>query len=200
MAGIEEVMEKYVDPQEAWRSKSGREVIGQAYYDWIARLKDWTSFSTFTLSEPREPDVAVKYLTRLIQVLNKSLYGDHYTKLVGHSYFNYVYGMEKQTRDVVHFHMLSDKPIDYALIHRWWGFAMGFAYIKKIESIEDCVQYVVKYVMKSGSDSLSLFLEANPKGKLPLVVPSWWFTYGKKEDVKGAGCALVKPLTSSHDV
>lgn len=197
MANIDAVMEKYRDPQEAWRSKGAREVIGEAYYEWLAHLKGWTTFSTFTLSEPREPDVAVKYLTRLIQVMNKSLFGDHYTKLVGHSYFNYVYGMEKQTRDVVHFHMLTDAPIDYALIHRWWNFSMGFAYIKRIETLEDCVRYVVKYVMKSGSENLSFFLNANPKGKMPLEKPSWWLLEGMKEDVKGAARALVKPLTSS---
>jgi len=113
--------------------------------------------------------------------LNTDAFGKNYVKKVGHCYFSYVLAMEYQKRDCVHFHFLADKPINFSLLHDWWGAAAGFAWCKKIENIPAVSMYVAKYCLKSGS-GVTVFenktLEYTPlvKGPQGCFLPYWWKT------------------------
>jgi hypothetical protein len=175
-------MELNPDPRDAWRSKVAKEQITQEYITWLSHIKDWRHFLTLTFENPRETEVAYKYFLRLVQILNKEAFGKNYTRIVGHSYFNYVVGMEWQKKrdiPVIHFHVLADSFLDYAKIHEWWELACGWAWIDQIRDVAAATNYVLKYVMKTGEQNIQLFLKANPKGRKPLKVFPWWKDYGK---------------------
>lgn len=163
----------YDDPGQGWKSRQVRARIQEEYYTWLAGAVTWRNFVTLTLREDRPPDVVNGYFKRLIQVLNKEVYGSHYTHVVGHSYFNYVVGMERQVRGVLHLHVLADRPLHYQFIHRWWGFSMGYSLIEKVKDQKDALRYVTKYVYKAGEENVEVYLGA-PKRK-PKTLPLWWF-------------------------
>lgn len=152
-------------------TKEYKEFLKDSYCDWVYSLKPWRSFLTLTFEEDKAPDVAVSILKRLIQRLNTDTFGNHYTRIVKHSYFSYVYGMEMQVREVVHFHMLVDRPIDFDKIHKLWEEWAGFAYINKIRNRQDAVKYICKYMTKQGGE-LEIYL-AN-KWYQPIKRPYWW--------------------------
>lgn len=145
---------------------------------WIADLKPWVVYGTLTFKDPREIDVAVSYWRRLIQVLNRDAFGDHYVRKVGHSYFSYVLATEYQQREALHFHFLVDRPLNFDLVHRWWGAAAGFAWLEIIRDREACIAYVSKYILKS---DLGLRIFENVKQRTPLITGPegvfylhWW--------------------------
>lgn len=163
------------------------EEIQGATSSWIQELKPWMIYGTLTFKDPRELDVAIRYWRRLIQVLNRDAFGDHYTKKVGHSYFSYVLATEYQVRQALHFHFLADRPINFDLLHGWWGAAAGFAWLEIIHDRGKCCSYVSKYVTKS-DQQLKIFVSKNQNA--PHIaggfLPYWW-------KVKtGAGEALAK--------
>jgi hypothetical protein len=148
--------------------------------DWLAKFKDWKTFNTLTFRDPRDPDVAYRFWRRLLQVLNRDAFGDQYVQRVGHSYFSYALAMEYQKRDVVHFHFLADKPLNFEKIHSWWGAACGFAWIEKINEKAAASAYVAKYILKSEA---GLLVFENQIDRTPLVkgpngsfLPYWWVT------------------------
>lgn len=170
---IGELLAGYDDLDEGWRSKIVKKELQQAYYEWLAGSAKWKSFLTLTFEQEKAPDVAYRFLLRLIQVLNFKLFGNNYVQKVGHSYFNYVVGMEFQVRDVVHFHMLVDRPVNYQLVQSWWKTAAGFAWIEKVQDQAAALRYVTKYLCKGGDQNINVFLKA--KGKDPRQLPLWWF-------------------------
>jgi hypothetical protein len=108
----------------------------------------------------------------LLQILNRDLYGGHYTRMVGHSYFSYLLGFEYTKNDMVHAHFIVDKPINFSLLHKVWNHMSGFAYIKPAPDVHGAVGYVIKYVAK-GQD-LEIY-----KPKLFLPQPSFkplWYS------------------------
>lgn len=170
---VGELLARFDDLDEGWRSLLVRKELQQVYYEWLSTAAHWRSFITLTFKNERPPDVAYKYLLRLIQVANKDAFGKNYVQKVGHSYFNYLVGMEFQRRDVVHFHMLVDRPVHYELIHHWWNLAAGFVWIDgNIKDLEATLRYVTKYVCKSGDQNVNMFLKA--KNKAPATLPAWW--------------------------
>ncbi|RPH75452.1 hypothetical protein EHM76_01635 [bacterium] len=152
-----------------------RKLIKQEYIEWLANMKDWRSFVTLTFKNDTSEFAAILAIRALIRRLNKEVWGDHYVKIVGHSYFSYVYSMEYQIREVVHFHLIVDKPIDYNVLHDFWSQWYGFAWSKKIEigSQAKVLEYITKYMTKEGTDKLSLY--SAKKDYVPKIRPSWWF-------------------------
>jgi hypothetical protein len=166
----EDVFNKFDDPREAWNSRAIRKVVADATYDWLVSARNWKSFITLTFQDETPNDVALKRLHRLIKELNKDLLGRSYTKIVGHSYFSYAFGIEYQIRGVIHFHVLVDQPVNFSLLHAYWNDISGFAYISKIENIEHTVFYVTKYVIKGGQ--VETFL--SKKDFYLKDKPLWW--------------------------
>lgn len=170
---IGELLERYDDPAEAWRSRAVKKELQHAFFDWLATAAKWSTFGTLTMRELHTPDVSKKYFTMLLRLINIEAFGKHYVEKVGHSYFNYVIGMELQQREVVHFHFLADRPLPYQFIHNWWHMTMGFAWLEQVRDPVAAMHYVTKYVTKGGNENVDIYLKA-PIGKIPKELPSWW--------------------------
>jgi hypothetical protein len=148
--------------------------------EWLANFKDWKNFNTLTFRDPKYPDVAYSFWRRLVQILNVDAFGKNYVRRVGHSYFSYVLAMEYQKRDVVHFHFLADRPLNFDLVHAWWGKACGFAWLEKVNDKTAAAVYATKYILKSEA---GLMVFENKKSKSPSISgpegnfrPYWWVT------------------------
>lgn len=159
------------DPAEGWRGRGARQVLTDAWADWASGLCDWKSFITLTFERERFPDVARSLFRWWVRVNNSYVFGKRYTRKVGHSYFSYLCGMEFQKREVVHFHVLVDKPINYSLTHNAWGDRCGFAWIDgKLNDKASVLDYVCKYVMKGGE----IDIYQAKKSFTPDPTPAWW--------------------------
>jgi len=171
------------DPDEIWNSKVARTVLTEENINWLLGLANWKVSVTLTFRDIKTRDVAYRYLRRLIQILNKNLIGNSYTHLVGHSYFSYAFGIEYQSRDVIHYHLVADRPLNFKLIHGWWGFTCGFAWTDIIRSADDCLSYIAKYNLKGGM----VEFYKNKKWYSPDVKPDWWVD----ENIKGSYFGLT---------
>lgn len=149
-----------------------RAALINGYGDWIATLAPWKSFLTLTVANEHSCSRDTLYLRwrSLVQILNRDLYGNHYTRIVGHCYFSYVIGFEYMKSNAVHLHALVDKPINFDLVHRVWNKMSGFAYIKPVYDQQGAAFYLCKYVVK-GSD---LIPHKPKKCPLPAFQPSWF--------------------------
>lgn len=145
-------------------------ILRDEYAGFVMGLAHWKSFVTLTFRDPVGGDVAMSKFYQLIQLLNRRLYGKQYTRFVHHCYFSYCLGIEYQRRDVIHFHVLVDKPIDFQLIHSWWNAVAGFAWITPPDDLAAVVSYVTKYVVKDGD----LFLYKSKTDRLPIPRPIWF--------------------------
>lgn len=155
-----------------------RSEICKATAEWIRDLKRWRIYGTLTFKDPREVDVALRYWGRLIQVLNRDAFGEQYVRNVGHSYFSYVLATEYQRREALHFHFLADRPLNFDLIHSWWGAACGFAWLEPVKDQAACVGYISKYITKVDQ---ALRIYESKKQRTPLIkgpegnfYPHWW--------------------------
>ena len=167
---LQDLLENSGTPAEVWNSRLGRYANQQVMRDWLATARFWRLFLTLTFKDPIRPEPAFNIWRRLVRLLNERSFGKHYTRIVQHSYFSYVLGIEFQRRDVVHFHALVDKPLNFDLIHRWWNRAAGFAWIDKIEHYQEAIRYVTKYVTKGGE--LKVYLAKTER--VPKPLPLWW--------------------------
>lgn len=158
------------DPLDGWDGKTARGYLRKEWVEFVGSLANWTTFVTLTFEEEKYPDVAWSLFRWWVRLNNEYVFGKHYTRTVGHSYFSYVVGIESQKRDVLHFHVLVDKPIKYALTHEAWGDRCGYAWIDGEINKEKTVEYLCKYVTKGG--------EVNAyrakKDYTPNPVPRWW--------------------------
>lgn len=173
----------FEDPIAGWESKEARRVVSDAWVTFISDLAPWRNFWTLTFEDEKAPDVAKSLFRWLVRSLNTDLLGRNYVNKVGHSYFSYVVGMEKQTRDVVHFHVLADQPINYVLLHSLWGERCGYAWVDgQLKDKEKVTKYVCKYVLKGGEiDQFKRKREFWP----PMPAPSWWPGLDFSEAVRG---------------
>lgn len=140
---------------------------------WATYTKDfapWKSFLTLTFREIVTRDQAEHMWRFLVQVMNQELYGNHYVRIVGHSYFSYVAGFEYQKRGALHMHVLVDQPIHFSFVHSIWNKMAGWAWIEPVTDLEKAVNYVSKYVVKDGE--LVVWKQRN--FKLPSFVPLWF--------------------------
>lgn len=146
-----------------------KQLLTDEWVNWLVKV-DWTSFITLTFKDMIAPDTAIKHFKNLIYSLNVDCFGKKYTRIVGHSYFSYAYAIEYQKRDVLHFHMLTDKPINFRFIHDWWGLRCGYVWTDIINNKLEVVQYLAKYILKNGE--VSVYLADGDYS--PLIKPFWW--------------------------
>jgi len=191
----------YETPWEGWNSKQVKNAISLEYANFVSSLASWTTFITLTFEDEKTPDVANSLFKWWLRENNKFVFGDRYTRICGHSYFSYAVGMEYQTRDVVHFHLLIDKPINYSLTHHLWGERCGFAWIDgNLRNRQSVVDYVCKYVLKGGQ--VELYKAKHSYS--PKVVPTWWKDnpIALSRVAQGGFCPgqLAQPLTGFPDL
>jgi hypothetical protein len=162
---------KYFDHAvDIWDSRIVRKFLAEENSKWIYGLRPWTTFLTLTFKNETAPDVANALFKRLISTLNEEVFGKHYTRIVGHCYFSYVIGIEYQKRDVIHFHVLIDRPVDYKKIHTLWNAWAGFGWSEIIVDVDKVVNYVSKYIVKGGE----ILPYLAPKKYMPINIPFWW--------------------------
>lgn len=111
-----------------------------------------TAMLTLTWKDEGPPNAgaALIWWGRLVAELSGSIFGNSYTKVVGHSYFSYVVGVELQQRGAIHLHCLVNEPIPFVIVHDWWGRHCGFAWVTSCTDPVKQVHYVLKYAIKGG--------------------------------------------------
>lgn len=144
--------------------------LRDAWRDYIKGFASWRSFVTLTFRDFVTRDQAEHQFSFLLQVLNRDLFGNHYTRIVGHNYCSYVAGFENQKRGALHMHVLFDRPVNYELIHTIWNKMSGFAWIEPVNDLDKAVAYVSKYVTKQGD----LMVYKPVKVKEPAFQPLWY--------------------------
>lgn len=158
--------------------KSARLECAGSWAEYVNNFADWKNFVTLTFEKEYSRDTVWQYWRTLVQMLNSDLYGHHYTRLVGHSYFSYCLAFERQDRGAYHLHALVDNRLNFKLIHDFWNHIAGFAWIEVIRKKEGCALYVSKYVIKEGD----LVLYRPPEGlkiKPPAFLPIWYRALGR---------------------
>ena len=153
----------------AWESPGMRKILAGGYANWLSS-KQWDSFITLTFRDEVSPEVANHQFGHLLQELNKELFGNHYSKIVGHSYFSYILGASNQKRGFLHFHLLTDRPVNFSLIKSKWYLWAGNADTENIRSNDRTVSYVTKAIEEGGKISV---YEAK-KAYIPKFFPPWW--------------------------
>lgn len=147
-----------------------------AWSDYVEGFAAWKSFWTLTFRDrDRTHDVTrseAEFLwRRLVQVLNTSSFGNHYTRSVGHSYFGYALSFEYTTRGLLHMHALVDRRTDWELVNRIWRHMAGIAKIKPVTDSVKVSRYLCKYVSKGGD----VLLYRPKKDVEPFIKRLWWF-------------------------
>jgi len=165
-----DVLKYFNDTSHAWESYEIKKFLKICWLDWL-KQKDWKIFVTLTFKNEVFPDIARRKLKLLIRKLNECVFGLHYTKFVGHSYFSYIAGLEYQRRGVIHFHLLIDKPVNFHLMHEFWNEIAGFAHVQILRDLDGALDYVTKYVIKCGQMEVPFFQDKDYK---PLIIPYWW--------------------------
>lgn len=145
-------------------------LAAEAYPEFVAEVADWKSFLTLTFRDEKYPDQAKKKFLFMVRLLNERAFGMNYRKIVGHSYFSYCVGTEYQSREMIHFHVLVDAPVEYQAVHDIWEDLAGFAWIDQIKDLGNVVRYICKYVTKSGD----LDIYKASRKFVPLNKPKWW--------------------------
>jgi hypothetical protein len=169
---FEDLFLRFDDPSEAWDCKEARKLLAEANSGWLWSLRPWSIFITLTFKEEKPSDIAKALFKRLVRTLNQDVFGKHYSKKVGHSYFSYVLAIEYQRRDVIHFHVLIDRPVNFERIHILWNSWAGFVWTEIVKDQIDVVNYVCKYISKGGE----IYPFLAKKEFIPAVLPYWWKT------------------------
>jgi len=175
---LEPYFERCDDQSEIWEGRASKREQRKAYVRWLIGLAQWSSMISLTFEEEKPVDSAKAWYRKLVRELNESLLGKRYRRIVGESYFSYAMGLEYQSRGVPHFHVIVDRPVDFALIHERWGNWVGFAWTDVIKNPVKATRYVVKYAVKHGE--LDVYV-SKWKGE-PIVQPRWWKQLGISDD------------------
>jgi hypothetical protein len=147
--------------------------ISEAWIELTSGARDWSTFWSLTFRDEVSNETALNTWRRLVRSLNIEAMGKTYTRKVGHSYFPYLLGVERQTRGVLHFHVVTARPIDFHLVHTLWNYMAGFALLKRITDREGAVKYVCKYAVKGGD--VYYYLEADHvRNYKPKKSFTWW--------------------------
>jgi hypothetical protein len=149
------------------------QVLSDEWAEWISSVRSWRVFGSLTYRDFIYQDKALEMWQRFVRVLNKNVFGKHYTRKVGHSYFSYILGIEYQTRDVLHFHFLADCPLPFSMIHQIWNSWAGCAWLEMVgQGDRTPLYYVSKYVSKGGE--IIPYMNTTAQGRVPLSRPVWW--------------------------
>jgi len=153
-----------------------------AWADMVAGFADWSAFYTLTFSDKDRNhavsrDESLFLWRRLVQSLNRRLFGNSYTRIVGHSYFSYALAFEYQSRGAIHMHALVDNVTDWEYINTLWRSMAGIAKIKPVHDKDKVAKYLCKYVTKGGD----VLLYRAVKGyKQPAFKPMWYLEATEK--------------------
>jgi hypothetical protein len=127
----------------------------------------WDLYGTLTFRSDTHPESAYKRFRLFLSMINRKLYGPRWAK--HHKGVSFCVALERQRRDVVHFHCLLADPELVRLLKggwfkqdgRWanemmeaWNGLAGFARIEPIDVAEAVNRYVSKYVVKGGEIDL----------------------------------------------
>lgn len=149
-----------------------RQGLPEVWSQYVYDFADWQSFITLTFEKELSRDTVYNYWRSLVQQLNKDLFGNHYTRIVGHCYFPYVLCFEKQERGAYHLHALTGGRLNYKMIHDFWNHVAGFAWITTARDKKAVSIYCTKYVIKEGD----LVLYRPLKTKQPAFTPFWYMS------------------------
>jgi len=149
--------------------------VRDAWGDWIAGYADWSAFHTLTFSQANRTHEVTRteadYMARrLLQVLNRDLFGKRYVQRVGHSYFAYALGFERKPWGLLHMHMLTDRRTNWELENAVWRRMCGIVKIEPVTAQVGAARYVSKYATKNGD----VMLYKPERYKEPSFKPMWW--------------------------
>ncbi len=147
-----------------------KQVVREGWESYIEDLATWKWFVSLTFKDIVTVDQLDHQWRYLVQRLNANLFGNHYTRITGHSYFAYAMGIEAQKRGALHAHILIDRNINLTLLHSIWNRMAGFAWVKPVIDQDGAIGYISKYVTKGGE--LELYKPA--KVKEPAFQPLWY--------------------------
>jgi hypothetical protein len=155
-------------------AKPVRTALRDAWSDWLNDICRWQSFITLTVDNDRMcgRSTILKRYRWVVQRLNADLYGNHYVRRVGHSYFNDIVGVEYTTLSAVHLHVAVDMPTNFTLLHSLWNAVSGFAYIEPVTDNHGVADYICKYILKQ--DDLVFGIRKDKFLKPPAFAPSWY--------------------------
>ena len=111
-----------------------------------------------------------------MQHLNRDLYGNHYTRIIGHSYFSYALAFEYQTRGAIHMHALVNGITNWELANEIWRHMAGIIKIKPVDDGLKAAKYLCKYVTKGGD--IDLYIAG--KYKPPAFKPMWFLDVSER--------------------
>jgi hypothetical protein len=149
--------------------------LHDTWAEYIAGFAAWTGFLTLTFdTRDRLHDVTrpeAEYLwRRLVQCLNRDLFGHSYTRIVGHSYFAYALAFEYQQRGALHMHALVSRRTNWELINLTWRRMAGIVKVKPVTESLGAAHYLCKYITKGGD----VLLYRPAKLKEPTFKPMWY--------------------------
>lgn len=166
------------------------ENLVQSYADWLMYKAQWKTLLTLTFdrkdkSHPVTKTEADFSWRRLVQELNRDLYGKQYVRKVGHCYFPYVYATEQASWGLLHAHVLAGGWLNYSLIIENWYKHCGYVDIEKVTDVEKSVKYVSKYCVKGGSVDVYIpKKEVEPKFKPMWYIPNFSRLFVEPKAVK----------------
>jgi len=152
-----------------------RSEITDEWIKWVSG-RNWRSMITLTVKQVEmKQDTLINSFYRLIRYINTKMYGDHYTRILGHSYFSYLVGIERQKRGALHLHVLVDRPVPFDYIRKMWDKSWGIGWVG-IDEVGDnlgACEYMTKYVAKGG-ELIPFFVTEKVYRLKPKIIYLWW--------------------------
>ena len=145
-----------------------KDLLREQWETYVRNFSNWKLFATFTFRDFQTRDQAEHLFRLMVQILNHDLYGNHYMRIQGHSYFSYVVGYEYQKRGALHLHALIDQRINFELLHPIWNKIAGWCWV--VPFVDKHVPYISKYITKDGD----LWVWKQNNFKMPSFVPMWF--------------------------
>jgi hypothetical protein len=110
----------------------------------------------------------------IVEHLNRELFGNHYRRIVGHSYFGYVVGVEPHKSGLLHMHACTTGRTNWSRACELWQgggkLNVGTVQIDRIRDTGQALRYTLKYTTKGGD----LLFYRPDKLKEPAFVPMWY--------------------------
>lgn len=159
--------------------KSLRHGVSDALIEWLCAW-GFTAFWSLTFNPSKFPNGVsagiCSHLWRhvIVENLNRELFGNHYRRIVGHSYFGYVVGIEPHKSGSLHMHAVTTRRTNWSRSCELWQggnrLNIGTVQIRRIDDSATDLRYVLKYTMKGGD----LLFYKPDKLKEPSFKPMWY--------------------------
>lgn len=138
------------DVSDVFQGRIARNLRREAYCEMISELASWSIFGTLTFKNEVSPGYALSCWRKWLQEVNTEEVGKRYSNYVGHSFFSYVLGVERQSRGVLHFHFLASKGFEFYFARRVWENMAGYCWFGLVRSQAQVARYISKYIVKGG--------------------------------------------------